>query len=127
MIPLAETDDFVRLKEFDFKRNKNLYMPYREKLQNISNFFRKKGEPLWNKLDHPDEKPLLPLDPDLDILMNRYRALLAAEDFQDFTEFNFRSPIPNLLALLHISNLLFSHSYPGGSEGELGGKHLLSL
>lgn len=115
--PPGETDNFKRLKEFDAAKYKGGYKPFFKKLTNLQNLFVKKGEISWKQLESMNLKKMLPLDPDLNVLIERYRKLISAEDFQDFTEFHYLSPIPNLLTFLHVSRLYTAIHGVGALEG----------
>jgi hypothetical protein len=102
--PSYDNEKYV--KAFDFAAFKQKYGRYREKFKKLD---------LRIGSDHMTgdwceevlrKKPLLaPLDPDLQVLCQRFRMMIDSKTFEDFISVDSDAPLPNLLAWLQAAKV----------------------
>ncbi len=85
----------------DINLNSRFYLPYELAAQVLA---------IKDKLQN--------LDPALKIFLDRYRRMMDAEIFEDFTRLNYDAPLPNLLAWLHAARLYTAVNMLTALEGD---------
>lgn len=110
-------DNEKYIKEFYFKKYKKMYGFYLKK-------YRKIGITLdmthknWCKEILSKKSDLFPLDPDLQVIYNRFRMMMDSEVFEDFISVDADAPLPNLLAWLHAAKFWTAVNMLTALEGE---------
>jgi len=125
-------DNEKYLKEYDYIKYKDMYKPYEKKYRQLGlhldhhrDFLSKN----WCQEIISVKKDLSSLDPDLEILLRRFRMMMDSNVFEDFISIEVDAPLPNLLAWLHMVKLYTAVNMLTALEGDWdkGVSNLLDL
>lgn len=115
------------IKAFDWKAYRHMYKNnYLEKYKKTGIKRSGKQGIFMKDITHSDwceevlsiRSGLLPLDPDLQVLYNRFKMMMDSPVFEDFICLDADAPLPNLLAWLHAAKLYTAVNILKALEGD---------
>jgi hypothetical protein len=123
-------DNEKYIAAFDFTAAKQKYTRYRESFNKLNlRFNPDSAKEDWCQEILAKKSLLVSLDPDLQVLYQRFRMMIDSKIFEDFITIDSDAPLPNLLAWLHAAKVYTAVNMLTALEGdwETGVANLLDM